>query len=122
MSSSLSRVHVVVQGVPTRAGSIPRVGRGPKSSLAPVDSATIAERTSEFVAVAREPGETTTVERTRVEVAIIGAGVAGLEAARVLHEANVDIAILEARERIGGRVFTMHDPKLPMPIELGAEF
>jgi len=62
------------------------------------------------------------VERTTVEVAIIGAGVAGLEAARLLHEANVDTAILEARERIGGRVFTMRDPKLPIPIELGAEF
>ena len=62
------------------------------------------------------------MERTTVEVAIVGAGVAGLEAGRVLHEANVDIAILEARERIGGRVFTMRDPRLPVPIELGAEF
>lgn len=62
------------------------------------------------------------MERSTIEVAIVGAGVAGLEAARVLHDANVDIAILEARERIGGRVFTMRDPRLPIPIELGAEF
>ena len=62
------------------------------------------------------------MKRSRVEAAIIGAGVAGLEAARVLHEAGVDVAVLEARERIGGRVFTRQDPLLPVPIELGAEF
>jgi len=62
------------------------------------------------------------VERSRVEAAIIGAGVAGLEAARVLHGAGVEFAVLEARERIGGRVFTRRDPLLPVPIELGAEF
>jgi monoamine oxidase len=62
------------------------------------------------------------VEHSTVEAAVIGAGVAGLEAARVLHEAGVDVAVLEARERIGGRVFTRRDPLLPVPIELGAEF
>src|SRR5947199_5210700 len=89
MSTSLTRVQVLVQGVPMRAGSIPQTMRGTKSRRAAVDSATV---------VAREHGEPT-VERTTVEVAIIGAGVAGLEAARLLHEANVDVAILEARER-----------------------
>jgi len=62
------------------------------------------------------------VERDAVDVVIIGAGVAGLAAGRALHEAGVDFAILEARERIGGRVFTQRDPELAVPIELGAEF
>lgn len=62
------------------------------------------------------------MEHTTVEVAIVGAGVSGLEAARVLHGAKIDVAILEARERIGGRIFTVRDPKIPVPIELGAEF
>jgi monoamine oxidase len=62
------------------------------------------------------------VERTSVQVAIVGAGVAGLEAARVLHEAGVEFIVLEARERIGGRVFTVHDEHVAVPIELGAEF
>jgi len=62
------------------------------------------------------------VEHSTVEVAIVGAGVAGLEAARVLHDSGVDVAVLEARERIGGRIFTRRDPSLPVPIELGAEF
>jgi len=55
-------------------------------------------------------------------VVIIGAGAAGLAAARALHEAGVDVEVLEARDRIGGRVFTITDPQTPRPIELGAEF
>jgi len=30
--------------------------------------------------------------------------------------------VIEARDRIGGRIFTVHDPRSPVPIELGAEF
>ena len=30
--------------------------------------------------------------------------------------------MLEARERIGGRMWTRHEPELTMPVELGAEF
>ncbi|WP_206244069.1 flavin monoamine oxidase family protein [Novosphingobium terrae] len=40
------------------------------------------------------------------KVAIIGAGLAGLYVARALHRAGVDILLIEARERIGGRIFT----------------
>ena len=56
------------------------------------------------------------------DVAIVGAGVAGLAAARTLHEARVNVVVLEARERLGGRIFTRRDPDLSLPIELGAEF
>jgi monoamine oxidase len=62
------------------------------------------------------------VEHKTAQVAIVGAGVAGLEAARVLHAAGVELVVLEARERIGGRIFTQRDPSLAIPIELGAEF
>ena len=54
------------------------------------------------------------------EVLIIGAGVAGLTAARELTEAGVRVLVLEARERLGGRVMTHHTPD--GPVELGAEF
>ena len=40
------------------------------------------------------------------EVAIIGAGAAGLAAARVLLMAGMDTIVLEAKARIGGRAFT----------------
>jgi len=62
------------------------------------------------------------VHRTTVQVAIVGGGVAGLEAARVLHASGVELIVLEARERIGGRIFTLHDDTASIPIPLGAEF
>jgi monoamine oxidase len=53
---------------------------------------------------------------------IIGAGAAGLAAARDLVRAGQEVVVLEARDRIGGRVFTLTDTKHSIPIELGAEF
>ena len=53
---------------------------------------------------------------------IIGAGAAGLAAGRELSGAGQRLCILEARQRLGGRIFTLHFPDLPLPIELGAEF
>jgi monoamine oxidase len=55
-------------------------------------------------------------------VLIIGAGAAGLAAARDLSRAGVEVTMLEARDRIGGRVFTHRDRESPVPLELGAEF
>jgi len=56
------------------------------------------------------------------EVAIIGAGLAGLEAARTLLEHGVDVAIFEATERVGGRARTATPEDAELPIELGPEF
>src|SRR3954452_9774889 len=58
----------------------------------------------------------------RYDTIVIGAGAAGLAAARELSGAGRHVAVLEARDRIGGRIFTLHQPGLPLPIELGAEF
>jgi len=55
-------------------------------------------------------------------IVIIGAGAAGLAAARELARAGRAAVVLEARDRIGGRVFTQREQKSPVPIELGAEF
>ncbi|HEY2901556.1 MAG TPA: FAD-dependent oxidoreductase [Polyangia bacterium] len=54
------------------------------------------------------------------EVLILGAGVAGLTAARDLTAAGVRVLVLEARSRLGGRIMTHHTPD--GPVELGAEF
>jgi len=56
------------------------------------------------------------------DVLVIGAGAAGLTAARDLVSANRKVLILEGRTRIGGRILTEHRPDLPIAIELGAEF
>lgn len=58
----------------------------------------------------------------RVDVAIVGAGAAGLAAARDLARAGCRIAILEARGRIGGRILTRAVRGVSLPVELGAEF
>ena len=57
-----------------------------------------------------------------MDVVIIGAGVAGLAAARRLAQAGATATVLEARDRIGGRIHTVRDERTPLPIELGAEF
>ena len=51
---------------------------------------------------------------------MIGAGIAGLTAARDLAIDGYDVAILEARERIGGRIWTSHE--LGLPADLGASW
>jgi monoamine oxidase len=56
------------------------------------------------------------------DVLIIGAGAAGLAAARELAAAGLSVCVLEARERIGGRIYTQHEAESALPIELGAEF
>ncbi|MCI0613997.1 FAD-dependent oxidoreductase, partial [bacterium] len=42
-------------------------------------------------------------------VLIIGAGAAGLAAAKELSDAGKKVTVLEARDRIGGRIYTYHD-------------
>ncbi len=56
------------------------------------------------------------------DVLVVGAGVAGLAAARDLTGAGRRILVLEARNRIGGRIRSIRDPHLAKPVELGAEF
>jgi monoamine oxidase len=44
---------------------------------------------------------------TDTQVAIIGGGLSGLYAARLLHQAGVDFVLFEARDRLGGRILTV---------------
>jgi monoamine oxidase len=57
-----------------------------------------------------------------MDAIVIGAGAAGLAAANRLASHGADVTILEARDRIGGRVWTIHPESLTVPAELGAEF
>jgi monoamine oxidase len=56
------------------------------------------------------------------DVIVVGAGVAGLEAARRLVRARLRVIVVEARPRIGGRIDTRRLPDWPAPVEAGAEF
>jgi monoamine oxidase len=54
------------------------------------------------------------------DVIVIGGGIAGLAATQRLAAAGLKVVVLEARERLGGRIFTQHHAGYP--VELGAEF
>ncbi len=56
------------------------------------------------------------------DIIVIGAGAAGLAAARALAGASLRTIVLEARERIGGRVLSIPTSRAIVPAELGAEF
>jgi monoamine oxidase len=58
------------------------------------------------------------------DVIVLGAGISGLSAARALAEAGLRVLLLEARDRIGGRVFSQSLAAEPdgQVVELGAEF
>jgi monoamine oxidase len=64
--------------------------------------------------------------RDHFDVLVLGAGAAGLAAARTLARSGRSVAVIEARSRIGGRIFTRHVASpvfgTTIPVELGAEF
>jgi monoamine oxidase len=62
------------------------------------------------------------IGKTSADVVILGAGVSGLAAAARLTASGCTVHVLEARERIGGRILSVRGGKWPVPIDLGAEF
>src|SRR5438067_13143272 len=88
---------------PPRFGSLARVllGRtGERMSTEPIDLLPIIER---GLGAAVRPHK----------VIVVGAGMAGLSAAYELKRAGHEVVLLEARQRVGGRVQTLREPFAP---------
>jgi monoamine oxidase len=62
------------------------------------------------------------VEMSDVDVVVIGGGFAGLVAARDLVDAGIRVAVLEARDRVGGRTWTSPFPATTEHVELGGSW
>ncbi|WP_368496364.1 FAD-dependent oxidoreductase [Herbiconiux sp. A18JL235] len=76
-----------------------------------VGAARSGEAAAASVVAVGDPGE---------RIAVIGAGLAGATAARDLTAAGFDVVVVEARDRIGGRIDTRDETGWPFPVELGA--
>ncbi len=57
---------------------------------------------------------------TDKQVIVIGGGISGLAAARYLKDRGVDVKVLEAQDRVGGRIKT--DRSLGIPFDMGASW
>jgi monoamine oxidase len=62
------------------------------------------------------------VASTNCDVVVVGAGVAGLVAARQLRAAGLDVCVLEARDRVGGRAVNEPIPGTGHVIEMGGQW
>jgi polyamine oxidase len=56
-----------------------------------------------------------------MDVIVIGAGMAGVTAARALARAGATVCVVDGNDRIGGRIYTVRD-FCGKPVEGGAEF
>jgi len=61
-------------------------------------------------------------KQDHADVIVIGAGASGLAASSELAAEGLSVIVLEARDRVGGRIYTLKDIGQQFPIELGAEF
>ncbi len=59
---------------------------------------------------------------TEPSILVIGGGIAGLTAADLLSSEGLPVVVLEARDRVGGRIHTVASSKGSFAVELGAEF
>lgn len=71
------------------------------------------ERVAGSVLAAASPGDS---------VVVVGAGAAGITAARLLADEGLQVVVLEAADRVGGRLHTVQPEGWPIPVELGASW
>lgn len=91
-------------------------GHRPASTLVPVTALAIPEYLFEVEAtavVAQSPTKT-------VDVVVVGAGLSGLKAAYDLQQAGVSCVVVEARDRVGGKTWSVEAAGEGKVVDLGA--
>ena len=91
--------------------AITPLASGPTEGAAP-DSSSVTSAPADSVAPDSGPRS--------ADVIVIGAGMAGLAAARRLVEMDYDVIVVEGRTRLGGRTWT--DDSLGVPLDMGASW
>jgi len=81
----------------------------------------MTEKRTNGAAANNTTAKDTTANNTMVDVVVIGAGMAGVSAARALSQGDLEVLVVEAGDRVGGRVSTVRD-FAGAPVEAGAEF
>ena len=61
------------------------------------------------------------MEELHYDVIVIGAGMSGIACAKKLSENGKKVVILEAKDRIGGRIFT-DETSFSVPVDLGGSW
>jgi monoamine oxidase len=82
---------------------------------------TVADSSATAKRQARRKSDRPSTDSNFADVIVLGAGMAGLTAARTLAEGGTRVIVVEARDRLGGRVHTLRD-FADAPVEAGAEF
>lgn len=123
-SSSPSTILQLANGL-IKAIAVPEIavpkkelegGRNPKVVVGP-DNTTITPGKRVYGASV-DVHQAATPKPQKHKVIVVGAGISGLRAASVLRSHNVDVVVLEGRQRIGGRIFTSRE-KTGAPRDIG---